>query len=163
MHVSDHRAQKIMFTVDYHYFSRFFGRSEKEEYLGQLLDQDWQLVQDVNKKDVDGNGTCSWQILKEYYYPRNPNRNLKIHAGLKINAIKCKLDILLVLKNSNQLYNKAHKNTKKKYDKASKEEKRNVYENWIKKSDNKRKTMWHIKKCKWLWIGRKTRRNWNQF
>lgn len=155
MHVSDHRAQKIIFSCksvkeDLCRMSRCFSEEAKSNFLLRLREQDWQTVYQVCTVDVNSQWDTFTSVFLQVFnecFPvkmMRPGRNRHVPDDPEICNCKNRLDVLLMLSRQNKNYSELYNKTKKEYDRLLVKHKSNLYQKKIYASDNKNKTMWAI-------------------
>lgn len=157
MHLSDHTAQKLTFAVqttreNVREYTRFFNEEAKQTFISRLREQDWKTVYSVDEGEVNeqwNNFSSEFFRLFDECFPlklkiRKKQTATKLKQDPQVVECKNRLDILLVLNNQDSRYKQLYKETKKEYDKLLCRLKAKHFQEEIKKSDNKNKTMWKI-------------------
>lgn len=153
-HISDHNMQKLTFKIkeptkqETHRYGRIYSEEAKFNFRTQLKQQDWQQVCAVKMSEVDEQWSCFIRTFTDIFNSCFP---LKLIGFRKQNLyfndqsiVECKnrLDILLISCRTNPMYTPLYNSAKKEYDKLLSDLKRKRYDERIKASDNKNKTMW---------------------
>lgn len=155
-HISDHTAQKL--TLQWskpkpatYVFKQIFNKKSIVDFKQQLRKEDWKMVYDIEKSDIDEQWMVFSNIFLRIFNDSFPLKKVKESKVKKfrynekqLDEIKRKLDILLVLSRCDKQYIDTYKETKKEYDRKLKNCKSKYYEDRIMRSDNKTKTMWSI-------------------
>lgn len=169
-HISDHTAQKLTFQVKNNNvqknckYSRSFNTNAIQHFKQKLENQEWKAVFEVEEINVDE----KWETFMDEFlllfnesFPlkhlANSKKNFK-YNNKELNAIKNKLDILLVLCRYNEHYTTLYNATKREYDNMLGICRSQDFQNRIQKSENKSKTMWNI--CNEI-LGKKKETNCN--
>lgn len=159
-HISDHNAQKIVFKVGQtknenkiknFKIKRLFKEDEKLNFLDTLKQLTWEDVYSVERFDVNKQWDVFMGGFINVFHSCFPLKRVCTKTKIKhytqsetIKECKKRLDTLLILKNQNSKYKDQYNQTKREYDRLLIKERSKLYENKIKKSDNKMKCLWHI-------------------
>lgn len=155
-HISDHTAQKVSFytQVNKHNSTctlrRIFSVENKLLFKEKLQEADWTRVFEHEGDDVDQ----QWQVFMHIFttafdacFPltrvKNKARRHHFYSSPQIAECKRILDVLLVLKNSDDNFKKAYNELKIQYDKLLIKGRSQYYDQLI-KSGNQSKGTWQV-------------------
>lgn len=152
-HISDHTAQKIVFTIDQEEtkfkYRRMFSERNFQLFKDALREQNWDSLYEINKKDINSQFDHFHTLYQEIFNKLFPIKKIKVRGKPKMDkmdpetaTIKEKLDILLTLSTHDESFREMYRKTKLEYDNHLKRRTKDKFDRKIKTSENKNKTMW---------------------
>lgn len=154
--ISDHTAQKLEFSLPnckqravIH--RRIFSLENKQTFLQRVSEQDWLDVFQTDEGEVGKQWYLFMETFLRIYYECFPVKRIcnkrklpNNYTGPELADCKRRLDILLVLSRNSNSYRGEYNETRKEYNKLLVTSRHKKYDDIIKTSDNKAKSMWSI-------------------
>lgn len=152
--ISDHTAQKIVFTIDTNNrpeqkLVRIFSEHNKIVFTDRLNEQNWSEVYDICKQNVNDQWNKFMFVFSKIFNASFPLKFCKQNTRKDINDLeieesKRNMNAWLVVSNIHPEFKNIYNDLKNNYNSLLIRKRKENYETKILKSDNKMKCMWKI-------------------